>query len=50
MEQWHSRLGHPSFKIVSRVLQEHELPSVSNKMLLMCVMHVKKARVVNFLS
>jgi hypothetical protein len=31
MEQWHSQLGHPSFKIVSRVLRDHELPSVSNK-------------------
>jgi hypothetical protein len=31
MEQWHSQLGHPSFKIVSRVLQEYELSSVSNK-------------------
>jgi hypothetical protein len=30
-EQWHSRLGHPSFKIVSRVLRDHELSSVSNK-------------------
>jgi hypothetical protein len=31
MKQWHSRLGHPSFKIVSRVLRDHELPSVSNR-------------------
>jgi hypothetical protein len=30
-KQWHSRLGHPSFKTVSRVLRDHELPSVSNK-------------------
>jgi hypothetical protein len=28
---WHGRLGHPSFKIVSRVLHNHELPFVSNK-------------------
>jgi hypothetical protein len=27
----HSRLGHPSFKIVSCVLRDHELPFVSNK-------------------
>jgi hypothetical protein len=30
-EQWHSQLCHSSFKIVSRVLRDHELPSVSNK-------------------
>jgi hypothetical protein len=30
-EQWHSRLGHPSFKIVSCVLRDHELPFESNK-------------------
>jgi hypothetical protein len=28
---WHGGLGHPSFKIVSRVLRNHELPFVSNK-------------------
>jgi hypothetical protein len=27
---WHDRLGHPSFKIISRVLCNHELPFVSN--------------------
>jgi hypothetical protein len=29
--QWHSCLDHPSFKIVSHVLQLNELPFVSNK-------------------
>jgi hypothetical protein len=29
--QWHGRLRHPSFKIVSHVLQLNELPFVSNK-------------------
>jgi hypothetical protein len=30
-EQWHSQLGHLSFRIVSRVLRDHALPPVSNK-------------------
>jgi hypothetical protein len=30
-EQWHFRLGHPSFKVASRVLRAHNLPVVSNK-------------------
>jgi hypothetical protein len=29
--EWHGRLGHPYFKIVSRVLQFNKLPFVSNK-------------------
>jgi hypothetical protein len=28
---WYGRLGHPSFKIVCRILRTHELPIVSNK-------------------
>jgi hypothetical protein len=31
MEQWHSLLGHPSFKIVSHVVRDRELSSISNK-------------------
>jgi hypothetical protein len=31
--QWHDRLGHPSFKIVSKGLHTNDLPSVSNKQL-----------------
>jgi hypothetical protein len=28
-DQWHGRLGHPSFKVVSRVLHDNNLPFVS---------------------
>jgi hypothetical protein len=31
LEQWHVRLGHPSFKVVNHVLRTHNLPFVSNK-------------------
>jgi hypothetical protein len=30
-EQWHGRLDHPSFRVVSQVINRHQLPVVSNK-------------------
>jgi hypothetical protein len=29
LDRWHSRLGHPSFPIVEKVLRNHKLPFVS---------------------
>src|SRR6266540_4111103 len=34
--QWHARLGHPSTQVVQHVLRSHELPSVPNKLDIVC--------------
>ena len=46
--RWHSRLGHPSTTIVHQVLNKNKLPFFLNQIKSMSVMHVKKAKVINF--
>jgi hypothetical protein len=36
VEQWHSRLGHPAFRIVRQVLSSYHLPISKNKTLPVC--------------
>jgi len=46
--RWHSHLGHPSATIVHQVLNKNKLPFFLNQIKSMSVMHVKKAKVINF--
>ena len=45
--RWHSRLGHPSMTIVHQVLNKNKL-SFFSQIKSLSVMHVKKAKVINF--
>jgi histone deacetylase 1/2 len=47
--RWHDHLGHPSFKVVQRVLRSFNLPFSISLGVILFVIHVKERKVINFL-